>query len=483
MATHDQMFRTEAAYLALGKYPYIYFADMERAATGSQGYINNSLEGTEFDASQAGPGTITISTGVFTPNWYIWDVGTAMYPITAASINSTGVLTITTSGVPSYAVGDLAAVNGIVWDTTHPFVNGVWTVLTSSGTTTTLQTSVTGYTLSFSLSTGKVSSGQVFQIRDNRAYTDAKGNSFTSIIFTPKMAYETGVSYKRILPSDIYTRFRFVSDSATIPAGGINSNLFNVVDSSNNNIKPVLWAYFFGYNDQTIGTRPQSCHFEIAFNSYALVLRPSGSGASLEFALVKFNWGTITTGVSGSWMTNIVGTDKFNKWTVEGTDLGYLISTNPLVNPVGTTPVVSEIAVSDSFTYSSETPAEFNLKITVRKHLLSDSELDGTYLVNLMINDDYNICGENVHYDSVLHGYIEKPDPVYNTTDGTHPHDCMLMPMFYFKFNNVDEQYVNVELPFANPPVRGSSKILLDSLFFRQLNAAAVNAAGISYLY
>lgn len=475
--TGDQTIRTEAAYTTLCKYPYIYFADMKRAAAGSQGYVNNSLEGVEFDADDTGTGVITLPTGVFTPDWLIYGSSPTLYTINGASISS-GICTISTTIATGYSVGDVVAINGVVWDTTHPYINGVWVVRSVSGTTFTFEINEEDVA-SFTFSTARVSKGQVFEFRDNRPYTDAKGKSFNSILFTPKKCYDVGAAYKRILPSDLYTRFKFVSDSETTPAGGINSNLFNVIDASDNNIKPVLWAYFFGYNDSTIASR-SATHFEIVFNSYAIVLRPSGDGANLEFALVKFNWGLIppTTG----W-ANIIDTDKFNKWTVENTDLGYLISTNPLVDPEGTTPVVTEIAVSDSFSYSSSSPAEFNLKITIRKHLLSDSVLDGTYLVNLMVNDDYNVFGEGAHYDSILHGYITKPDPTSMTTDGTQPHDSMLMPMMYFKFNNIDEQYVNAELPFASPPVRGSSRIILDSLFFRQLNAAAVNLAGISYLY
>jgi hypothetical protein len=103
-----------------------------------------------------------------------------------------------------------------------------------------------------------------------------------------------------------------------------------------------------------------------------------------------------------------------------------------------------------------------------------------------MINDNYDVFGEGAHYDSVLHAYISKPglDATgvghFNLTDGTQPHDSLLMPMMYFKFNNIDEQ--NVGLPGFDLSIPGSSKIVQDNLFFRQINSAAV-AAGTSYLY
>ena len=124
-------------------------------------------------------------------------------------------------------------------------------------------------------------------------------------------------------------------------------------------------------------------------------------------------------------------------------------------------------------------PAKFNLKITIRKHLLSDSEIDDTYLVNLMINDNYDVFGPAVHYDSILHGYIDKPLALYNTVNSVQPADSMLMPILYFKFNNTDEQNVGVPDSFAIPSLPGSSKIVQDSLFFRQLNSSA----STSYLY
>jgi hypothetical protein len=280
-----------------------------------------------------------------------------------------------------------------------------------------------------------------------------------------------------VLPSDLYTRFKFQTGSAAVPQGGINSNLFSseLADTSGNPVKPILWAYFFGYNSEVV---PGNI-FEIVFNSYAVVLRPSGSGSNLEFAIVKFSWGT-----DPGTATNLTSlTPQFAKYTVpntaQGTDLGYLISTNPSIG----TDKVTELAVSDSFTYDSEFPAKFNLKITIRKHLLSDSVLDGTYLVNLMISDNYEAFGPGKHYDTVLHAYITKPTPLYSVVTGSYPHDAMLMPMVYFKFVNIDANYVNAESPFANPPYPGSSKIIQDNLFYRQINSAALNTAGKSYLY
>jgi hypothetical protein len=468
MATHDQKFRTEAAYINKGKRPYIYFGDSERGALVSNGYINNSLEGAIFDASSAGTGQIVISSGVVTPNFGFYDaIGGAVWSISLVSIIS-GVCKMKATGTTDYVVGDIVAITGFPFSSTIPFVNGTWVV--TSVTTTTFSND----TFTFEINApnhgaeagpGLAHKGFAFQIYDNRPLTDAKGDSFSSVLFTPTPTYSVAVGYKRVLPSDLYTRFRFQSYSDVTPQGGINSNLFNVVDSANNNIKPALWAYFFGYNDSTIASRASANHFEIAFNSYAIVLRPSGVGSTLEFALVKFNWGTDTE----NWMSSIVGTDRFKSYTISGTDLGYLVSTNPDVGKVAGVSVVSEIAKSDSFTYSSEFAAKFNLKITVRKHLLSDSILDGTYLVNLMINDSYNSFGEHAHYDSILHGYITKPSPVFMTTDGTQPHDSMLMPMMYFKFNNTDSANVGSL----------SSKIVQDSLMFRQINSVTAT----SYLY
>jgi hypothetical protein len=55
------------------------------------------------------------------------------------------------------------------------------------------------------------------------------------------------------------------------------------------------------------------------------------------------------------------------------------------------------------------------------------------------------------------------------------------MPMMYFKFNNINE--ANVGAPGFDLSVPGSSKIVQDSLLFKQLNAAAINSVGTSYLY
>jgi hypothetical protein len=216
------------------------------------------------------------------------------------------------------------------------------------------------------------------------------------------------------------------------------------------------------------------------FGSYAIVLRPSGDGSRLEFALVKFNWPAEDT---RDWMSSTVDTDRFNRYIVGGTDLGYLISTNPEVGQIAGSSIITEITKSDSFTYDSEFPVKLNLKITIRKHMLTDSVLDGTYLVNLLVNDDYDKFGLGAHYDSILHGYITKPSPAINEVTTLYipspapVSDLMLMPIMYFKFNNTDEDNVGAPDPFASPSVPGSSKIVQDSLIFKQLNPDA------SYLY
>ena len=495
MATHDQMFRSETGppdYTVLGKYPYIYFADAERSALASYGYINNSLEGAEFDTSQAGNGQVANSLGQpFTPNFYYMNplypssgaaTFNAGFPVSEASILN-GVCTITAIS-HTYSVGDIVAINGIDFDATHPFINGTWIVYSISANTFDFEINAENVASYGTLasSSGSVRKDPVFQIADYRPTSDAKGKSFTSVLFTMKKIYDVPVGFKRVLPSDLYTRFRFQTGSDIVPQGGINSNLFSVLgDDGTTNIKPVLWAYFFGYNDKTIATRITATQFEIAFNSYAIVLRPSGIGSNLEFAIVKFNW---RTDAGSTWLSSIVDQQWFKKYTISGTDLGYLISSNPAIG----TNKVSELAKSDSFTYSSELPVKLNLKITIRKHLLSDSELDLTYLVNLMINDNYNVFGEGAHYDSILHAYITKPGydisdtGPFNVADGNHPHDCMLMPMMYFKFNNINEEYVSV--PGFDVSYPGSSKIVQDSLFFRQINSVFTNSvAENSYLY
>ncbi len=469
---YDQLFRTGGSYNTAGKWPYFYFADQELIAGG---YVNNSLEGTLFSSNPPAGGTILLGSNYVTPDWtfYSQNANVTSTVITALSIAATGICTVTydTALIPTLAVGDIVSINGVGWDSTHPFVNGSWAVtaitLAGAGSTFTFETNIYEALSYAGLlgATSTVSLGPAFSIYDNRQPTDAKGQSFTSVLFTPKPIYDVGATatYKRVLPSDLYTRFRIQSSSDVTPQGGINSNLFNVLSADGLNIKPVLWAYFFGYNSAVVPTNL----FEIVFNSYAFVLRPSGEGSKLEFALMKFNYGAIAD--SAAWTTIIAAAeDKYKSHTVSGTDLGYLICTNPTITNTAAT-IVTELAKSDSFTYNSEVTPRFNLKITARKHLLSDSIIDGTYLVNLMLNDTYDDFGEKAHYDSILHAYITKPSPVSNTTTGSVLHDCMLMPIMYFKYNNTNEDNVQ-----AN-----ASKIVQDSLFFRQVNS--VTAA--SYLY
>ena len=477
--SYDQIFRTEAGYNTFGKWPYIYFADTELGT--SLGYVNTSLEGRYFDEVPLDDGQIIIPNGPVTPNFAYYVTRTDYIIISSASVAADGTVTITClSSVETWGleVGDLVTVTGIPYSTSQPYINGTWRTASVSGNNFTYE-STAPFCAGFAGIGGSslAAKGPAFEIRDNRPTTDAKGYSFTSVLFTPKPIHDVASPYVRILPSDLYTRFRFQSANDADPQGGINSNLFNVIDGSNNNIKPVLWAYFFGFNDTVA---PDNV-FEVAFNSYAIVLRPTGEGSRLEFAIVKFNWGTIA-----DWFNDIVdaGYDRFTDWTVGGTDLGYLISTNPEVGKVAGNSVVEELAKSDSFTYNAEFAAKFNLKISIRKHLLSDSPLDGTYLVSLLVNDNYDVFGEGFHYDSILHTYITKPTPLYNTITQTiaeviaeprtiYPEDYMLMPMMYFKFNNTNEN--NVGAWSASNP--GSSRIIQDNLIYRQLNYNA------DYLY
>ena len=474
--SYDQLFRTGGSYATAGKSPYILFADQELTATG---YVNNSLEGTLFSADPALSGTIVVSGSYVTPKWTFYDQNsgvTSALIVASLRVATTGICTATydTASIPLLAVGDVVSINGVGWDATHPFINGSYVV--TSATPAGAASKFTFNTLFYpaaelnydGLLSGAwpeaayVRRGPAFSIYDNRAASDAKGLSFTSVLFTPKKIYDAGTvtGYKRVLPSDLYTRFKFQSSSDAVPQGGINSNLFNVVSEDDVNIKPVLWSYFFGYNTAT----PPTSIFEIVFNSYAIVLRPSGDGSKLEFALLKFSWGAIANFPALA----AAEEDKFKSYTVDGTTLGYLVCTNPEVVNTSTT-VVTELAKSDAFTYNAEITPKFNLKITIRKHLLSDSILDGTYLVNLMVNDDYDDFGPAAHYDTVLHAYITKPSPVYNTTTGVVITDCMLMPMMYFKYNNTNEDNVGIDI--VSPPSTGASKIVQDSLFFRQINA------------
>lgn len=481
---YDQNLKILPPYDTMAKRPFILFGDQYLVNTG---YLNNSLEGLMFDdatlGSPAGSGIIRIDTGLMTPNFYFYtpDVGSARVRDISLVVIDNKICTITTTSSHNYTKGEIVSINGIDWDSTHPNINGTWRIQeipTANSFTFFINAPDAS---SFNLFAASTSVSSVFEIRDNRPSTDAKGHSYTSVLFTPLNIYNVNDGYKRILPSDLYTRFRFQVGSDVSPQGGINSNLFNVIDSSNNNIKPALWAYFFGY--YTASPDPNITIFEIAFNSYAIVLRPTGNGSRLEFALLKFNWGTIPgTPPSGSsssyWMTNIVGSSRFNRYIVSGTDLGYLISTNPEVGKVGNNSVVTEIAKSDSFTYASSSPVKLNLKISIRKHLLSDSQSDATYLVNLMLNDDYELFGEGFHYNSILHGYIPKPSITsYIVADQPSVKNAMFMPIMYFKFNNTNQNNVGIQDFTANPPIFGSSKIIQDSLLFKQINSNA------SYLY
>lgn len=472
MAAHDQNFRTGGAYDTAGKAPFMYFSDQELINTG---YVNNSLEGILFDSAD---GQLILNSQAFYPKWKFFDTNPDSEIYTISSVSITGsTCTITTSISHSLAVGDVVSITGVDWNSTHPFVNGTWVVSDlpavnqfSYELNTVFDTPISGFTFGWNSAT--VIKGPVFQIRDDRATTDPKGLSFTSTLFTPLTLLNTPATGRiRVLPSDLYCRFRFQTGSDSSPAGGINSNLFSVVNNAGLNIKPVLWAYFLGYSSSSLGA--SATIFENAFNSYAIVLRPTGDGSRLQFALVKFAWGVIP---SNTWMSTKIDS-YLNKFTAEdGTELGYLIATNSSVVNSN----VTEIAVSDSFTYDSDFPAKFNLKITIRKHLLSDSDLDRTYLVNLMTNSTYDDFGPGKHYDSILHGYISRPSPNTITTAGIlQAYDIQLAPMLYFKFNNVNESYVGEPNLVVSPPNPGSSKIVLDSFFYRQINSNT----STSYLY
>lgn len=483
MSSYDQMFRTEAAgpppntaYDIRAKFPYIYFGDCEEGTHPA--YANNSLEGLEFDQATLSTGLVNIPEPVFMNYKYMDADASSAFNISEAVIaDNLCTITVTATVENILSVGDIVSINGIGWDITRPFINGTWVIYSidvSDYLSFTFEIKApdadysTGTPVADLASAGTVSKGFVFQIADYRAATDARGKSFTSTLFTMKSIYEVPAAFDRILPSDLYTRFRFQTNSDVDPQGGINSNLFNVFDDAGNNIKPVLWAYFFGYMDET---ETAVTHFELAFNSYAVVLRPSGIGSNLEFAIVKFNWGLFGT----DWMTSIVGTDYFKKYDTDvfsSGSLGYLVATNPEVGKATNFTAVTELAKSDSFTYDAEFPVKLNLKIAIRKHLLSDSELDGTYLVNLMINDSYDLFGPGVHYDSILHAYFSKPSPAIWPVNGDgRVSDSMLMPMMYFKFNNINQENVGD----ATALLPGSSKIVQDSLFFRQLNSNNVN--------
>ncbi len=496
---YDQMFRTETSpfdHTICARWPYVLFADQEWV---SSSYLNNSLEGELFTPDAAysdGSYVITDEGAYFKPDFYFYKAGgpdsATPYSIrpntqNGLSINSSNICTIICTTSTTIAVGDIVSVTGQYWSANTPYMNGSYVVRAVDTTTN------ANDTISFEYNTGGVayaatlfnssfanrylSKSPVFEVRDNRSTSAAKGKSFTSIIFTPKYSYycSTAADNQRSACMDVYTRFRFQLGHDTLAQGGINSNLFNVIDESTGyNIKPVLWAYFFGYNleDADADILQSSGNvFEVAFNSYAVILRPTGEGSRLEFAFVKFSWGTDCR----DWMNSIID-NKLKQYTVSENLLGYLVSSNPDVLKTGDTPIVTELAVSDSFAYNSELPTRFNLKITVRKHLLTDSSTDNTYLVNLMVNDDYNSFGPQKHYDSILHTYITRPNPITRTVTMSatppYPKSALLMPMFYFKFNNINDEVTGAPNIFESPIYAGSSKIILDNLILRPINAA-----------
>jgi len=438
------------------------------------GYVNNSLEGTIFDSANE---LITLESQQFSPKFKFFDTPTVITALITSAAVTSNVCTITCGAGHTFAEGDVVSITGIDWvKPTMPYVNGVWTISSVDGNDFSYEIiAPDGSWIGAGGDGAQAIKGSVFEIRDDRVAGppgDPRGLSFTSTFFTPaKILNSHSPSRKRVLPSDMYVRFRFQTGSDTDPQGGINSNLFSVVNDADINIKPMLWGYFFGYSTASLPADATALH--VAFNSYAIVLRSTGSGSRLEFALLKFDWGTI--GV-GDWMANRIDNET-NRFEIEGTDLGYLIATNPDVENSN----VTEIAVSDSFTYDSEFAARFNLKITIRKHLLTDSSLDQTYLVNLMTNSTYEEFGPGRHYDSILHGYINRPTPVSVTTTGVQGsiNDLMLAPMMYFKFNNTNEENVGAPNLSSSPPNPGSSKIVLDSLFYRQLNSNVITP----YLY
>jgi len=439
MAAHDLLLRRTSisgnpSDDTIGKDPYFRTAGVDYTITDGIAYLNNSLEGHLFD--DAGSGFVT---GPIHPNFNFFD---AIGPGTLANIVNThinpdwrgvtranGLVTVNIIA-HGLNVGDIFSIRGITFDSTHTVdLNGVYKVFQKLDDDafqfiklgedlpyyTTAPTIRYTYPASVRLFKHEV---PVITIYDNRAPSDVSGLSFTSVLLSPLPVTDVSdISLglkKRIVPEDLYVRFKIADSTGEL--GGLNAAMFDVIDTTTSeNVKPIIWAWFFGgatkitASDFTSADRDPENNFDIIFNSYAIVLRPSGSGTYLEFALLKFNWGAVS---GANWFTNFIGTPLIYRVPnpyVNGIDLGYLISTNPNVAKTSGTPRVVEITKSSSFLYDASKPLELNLKVSIRKHSLSDQSTDNTYYCQLAVNPDYNSFGDGAQYSNVMHSFIQRP--------------------------------------------------------------------------
>jgi len=451
MAAHDLLLRLGGVNDTIGKVPYFRTAGVDYStADGPIVYVNNSLEGALFDDSGAG-----VLTGPIHPNFNFFDTTgpntppqTTGFSVTSLS-RASGIVSVTVDGSPAHglAVNDIFAMTGITFDGTYVYdFNGVYKVFQVISSTEFQfiklgpDFSSTYYTAIYPINGVTIFkySNSAIAVFDNRQAGDISGLSYTSFLLSSQVVTDvsgagTSPARKRITPEDLYIRFRIVN--STEDQGGLNSNVFDVIDvATQENVKPILWAWFFGgltkttASDFTSADRSPNNIFDILFNSYVIVLRPTGGGSYLEFALLKFNWGEVT---SGNWFSNFIDTPLINKYdNVNGTDLGYLISTNPNVAKMSGVSRIVELATSSSFFYDSEIPLDVNLKISIRKHLLSDQSTDNTYYFQLAKNDDYNSFGDGAVYSNLLHSFITRPK-----TDGL---TVITLPAAYTPANTTD---------------------------------------------
>ncbi len=427
MAIHDLDIRTGGAYNTIGKSPYFRTCSFEYNSSAPITYLNNSLEGHLFDDN--GSGGVNYGTNVVFPNFNFMDTTEPNTPSVAFKTmtdvyRTNNIVTITISS-HGLVVNDIFSLTGIgIGELQTSELNGVFKVFQVVDSNTFkficygedfVKSDVFGEETSLYVYLFKYSN-PVFKIYDNRDVSSSSGLSYTSVFLTSKFLCpqnpSDGYYRKRIVPSDFYIRFKITNYNET--ATGINSNIFNVIDeNTSENIKPIIWAYFFGgltkVNDFDFNSSDRTPNniFDIIFNSYALVLRPSGVDSYLEFALLKFSWGEIT---SANWFTSFIDTPLINRYdSVSGTDLGYLISTNPNVSKLNGVSKISELAVSDAFYHNSDEELKLNLKISVRKHLLTDQSNDDTYYFQLAVNTDYDSFGDSFVYSNVMHSYIARP--------------------------------------------------------------------------
>lgn len=430
MAAHDLLLKIGGVNDTIGKNPYFRTAGVEYTVGPPITYLGNSLEGALFNDN--GSGAVTVGAGDIYPNFNFFSTVSAPGTVNivdgaspAGLTRTNGIITVNIVG-HGLSVNDIFSLKSVTFNSTHERdLNGVYKVFQVLDNDHFQFIKLgenfikTEYTYPLAVTLFKYSDPAI-QIFDNRDVSSVSGLSYTSVLLSPKIVTDVTGSgedpaRRRITPEDLYIRFRIVNKTEL--SGGLNSNIFDVVDIvSGENVKPIIWAWFFGgltkttASDFTSADRTPNNIFDIIFNSYAIVLRPTGGGSYLEFALLKFNWGSVTDGITGNWFTNFIDTPLINKYdNVNGTDLGYLISSNPNVAKTSNVSRIVELATSSSFFYDSEVPLKVNLKISIRKHLLTDQSTDNTYYFQLAKNDDYNSFGDGTVYSDILHSFITRP--------------------------------------------------------------------------